>query len=82
MLRRPAWVCKGKGTREGSVATNVEARALQFTRLNWILLGTAAVFIVVGYFALATESPFVSTVLAPVLLVAAYAVLIPLGLIL
>ena len=59
-----------------------EPRALQFTQLNWILLGTAAVLIVVGYFALGTGSPFLSTVLAPILLVAAYAVLIPLGLIL
>ncbi len=64
------------------MVTNSEAKALQFTRLNWILLGAAAVFIVVGYLALATESPFVSTVLAPLFLVAAYAVLIPLGLIL
>jgi hypothetical protein len=45
-------------------------------------LGTAAVLIVIGYVALATDSPFVSTVLAPLLLVIAYAVLIPLGLIL
>ena len=59
-----------------------EPKALQFTQLNWILLGTAAVLIVVGYLALGTGSPFLSTVLAPILLVAAYAVLIPLGLIL
>ncbi len=59
-----------------------EPRALQFTQLNWVLLGTAAVLIVIGYVALATDSPFVSTVLAPLLLVIAYAVLIPLGLIL
>jgi hypothetical protein len=56
--------------------------ALQFTRLNWALLAAAAVLIVAGYVALASSSPIVSTVLAPVLLVAAYAVLIPLGLIL
>ncbi len=61
---------------------NNEPRALQFTQLNWVLLGTAAVLIAVGYVALATDSPFVSSVLAPILLVAAYVVLIPLGLIL
>lgn len=59
-----------------------EPRALQFTRLNWLLLFAAAVFIVAGYTALASSSPIVSTVIAPVLLVAAYAVLIPLGIIL
>jgi hypothetical protein len=57
-------------------------KALQFTRLNWALLAAAALLIVVGYVALASSSPVVSTVIAPVLLVAAYAVLIPLGLIL
>jgi hypothetical protein len=45
-------------------------------------LAAAAVCIVVGYAALASSSPVVSTVLAPILLVAAYAVLIPLGIIL
>jgi hypothetical protein len=59
-----------------------EPRALQFTRLNWLLLFAAAVCIVMGYAALASGSPFVSTVIAPLLLVAAYAVLIPLGIIL
>ena len=59
-----------------------EPRALQFTRLNWLLLCAAAACIVIGYAALATSSPFVSTVIAPVLLVVAYAVLIPLGIIL
>jgi hypothetical protein len=57
-------------------------RALQFTRLNWALLVAAAVLIVLGYTALASSSPLLSTVIAPLLLVAAYAVLIPLGLIL
>jgi hypothetical protein len=57
-------------------------RALQFTRLNWTLLAAAAVLIVVGYSALASGSPVASTVIAPVLLVLAYVVLIPLGLIL
>ena len=71
----------GIGRRTSVLADN-EPRALQFTQLNWVLLGMAAILIVVGYVALATDSPFVSTVLAPVLLVAAYAVLIPLGLIL
>lgn len=59
-----------------------EPRALQFTRLNWVLLAAGAVISVAGYVALASSSPFVSTVVAPILLVAAYVVLIPLGLIL
>ena len=59
-----------------------EPRALQFTQLNWWLLFAAAVCIVIGYAALASASPFLSTVIAPILLVAAYAVLIPLGIIL
>jgi membrane protein YdbS with pleckstrin-like domain len=59
-----------------------EPRALQFTKLNWLLLFAAAVCIIVGYAALASSSPFVSTVIAPILLVAAYVVLIPLGIIL
>jgi hypothetical protein len=50
--------------------------------LNWALLAAAAVLIVVGYVALASGSPVLSTVVAPLLLVAAYVVLIPLGLIL
>ena len=57
-------------------------RALQFTRLNWALLAAAAVLIVIGYVALASGSPVLSTIVAPLLLVAAYVVLIPLGLIL
>lgn len=57
-------------------------RALQFTRLNWVLLAAGAVIIVAGYVALASGSPLVSTVVAPILLVVAYAVLIPLGLVL
>ena len=71
-----------EGAQGASVSADNGPKALQFTRLNWVLLGTAAVLIVMGYMALATDSPFLSTVLAPVLLVAAYAVLIPLGLIL
>jgi hypothetical protein len=59
-----------------------DPRALQFTRLNWLLLAAAAVCIVAGYAALASGSPVVSTVIAPILLVAAYAVMIPLGIIL
>jgi len=59
-----------------------EARSLQFTRLNWILLAAAAVLMVVGYVALASSSPLVSTVFAPILLVVAYVALIPLGIIL
>lgn len=59
-----------------------ERKALQFTRLNWLLLGSGAVLIILGYVALASASPIASTVAAPLLLVAAYAVLIPLGLIL
>ena len=41
-----------------------------------------ALFIALGYVSLASSSPVVSTVIAPVLLVVAYAVLIPLGIIL
>ena len=59
-----------------------ESRALQFTRLNWLMLFAAAACIVIGYGALASSSPFLSTVIAPILLVAAYVVLIPLGIIL
>lgn len=59
-----------------------EHRPLQFTRLNWALLVTAAVVLVAGYVALSSDSPTLSTVVGPVLLVGAYAVLIPLGLIL
>lgn len=58
-----------------------EPKALQFTRLNWVLLGAAAVCMVLGYLALGSHSQVLSTVLAPVLLVLAYTVLIPLGLI-
>ncbi|UCC47897.1 MAG: hypothetical protein JSV41_10490 [Gemmatimonadota bacterium] len=57
-------------------------RGLQFTRLNWVLLSAGAVIIIAGYVALASSSPLVATVVAPILLVVAYAVLIPLGLIL
>jgi len=69
----------------GASVTNgkdTEQRPLQFTRLNWALLASAAVVLVAGYFALASGSPVLSTVVGPVLLVGAYAVLIPLGLIL
>lgn len=59
-----------------------EHRPLQFTRLNWLLLGAAAVVLVAGYVALSSDSPALSTIVGPVLLVGAYAVLIPLGLIL
>lgn len=55
---------------------------MQFTRLNWVLLAAAAGLIVVGYLALSSSSPLLSTVVAPLVLVGAYAVLIPLGLIL
>lgn len=57
-------------------------RALQFTLLNWALLVGAAITLVAGYGALASSSPLLSTVVAPILLVGAYVVLIPLGLIL
>ena len=82
---------ESRATREAIKAEQVSAgpraegstpRPLQFTRLNWALLGIGVLLIVAGYLALASSSPFVSTVLAPVLLVGAYAVLIPLGLIL
>lgn len=52
------------------------------TGLNWALLGAAAVLILAGFITLAAGSPVGSTALAPILLVAGYAVLIPLGLIL
>ncbi len=55
---------------------------MEFTRLNWILLGCAALLVLIGYTALGSVSPALSTVLAPLLLVAGYMVLIPLGLIL
>jgi hypothetical protein len=58
-----------------------EPKALQFTRLNWVLLGAAGACMVLGYLALGSRSPVLSTVLAPVVLVLAYTVLIPLGLI-
>lgn len=58
------------------------ARPLQFTLLNWALLAGAAALTVVGYLALSSGSPLLSTVVAPLVLVGAYAVLIPLGLIL
>lgn len=71
---------EGKGAPVKAKA--VGARPLQFTRLNWMLLGAAAVAIVVGYLALSSNSPVLSTIVGPVVLVGAYAVLIPLGLIL
>ena len=61
---------------------DTEQRPLQFTRLNWVLLASAAVVLIAGYVALGSASPALSTVVGPVLLVGAYAVLIPLGLIL
>ncbi len=74
------------GAEEGSVAWGGNAadgpRALQFTVLNWALLGSAALLLIAGYVALASSSPALSTVVAPILLVGAYVVLIPLGLIL
>ncbi len=56
-------------------ATELGARALRFTTLNWTVLGIGAAVVVAGYFALAAGS----TGLAPVLLVLGYCVLIPLG---
>ncbi len=66
----------------GTESTGSEHRPLQFTRLNWALLAGAAVVLIAGYLALSSDSPALSTVVGPVLLVGAYAVLIPLGLIL
>ncbi len=71
-----------RNPRRGAGGGGAEPRALQFTRLNWALLGTAALLMVFGYMALASNSPVLSTVIAPLLLVASYVVLIPLGLIL
>ena len=78
---------RGGERSEEAKGTSVKANAgggrpLQFTRLNWMLLTAAAAFIVVGYVALSSGSPLLSTVVAPLVLVGAYAVLIPLGLIL
>ncbi len=72
----------GTGGKSGAGSPGQRARALQFTRLNWALLAAAAVLLVAGYLALASDSLVLSTVIAPVLLVTAYVVLIPLGLIL
>lgn len=58
------------------------AAPLQFTRRNWLLLSAAAAVVALGYVALSSGSAVASTVVAPLLLVAGYGVLIPLGLIL
>jgi hypothetical protein len=51
--------------------------AVRFSLVNWILLGSGIVSIVIGYVLLAAGS----TVAAPLLLVLGYVVLIPLGII-
>lgn len=52
--------------------------ALRFSLLNWILLTAGVLAVIGGYLALAQGS----TVLAPLLLVAGYVILVPLGIIL
>ncbi len=79
--RKPDWAYKVEGAAAGESVAG-EPRALQFTLLNWALLAGAAVTLAAGYGALASASPMLSTVVAPILLVGAYVVLIPLGLIL
>lgn len=71
----------GPRVRSAPATGSGDSAALQFTRLNWILLGSAAVLIVLGFFALSSSSPVASTIVAPLLLVASYGVLIPAGLI-
>jgi hypothetical protein len=51
--------------------------AVRFSLLNWALLAAGLVAIVLGYLTLAQGS----TVIAPLLLVAGYVVLVPLGII-
>ena len=56
--------------------------ALELTRRNWTLLVAAVALTLGGFIALSIAAPGPSTLLAPALLVAGYAVLAPLGLIL
>lgn len=56
--------------------------ALELTHRNWYLLAAATVLTLGGFVALSTGTPGSSTLLAPALLVAGYAVLAPLALIL
>ena len=65
---------------KGTSAASLEPRegALRFGLLNWVLLAMAVIAIVGGYLLLAGGS----TVAAPLLLVAGYVVLMPLGIIL
>ena len=72
----------GEGSEVVAAGAPESRASLQFTRLNWILLGGAAVVLLAGFAALGSGSLVASTVVAPLLLVAGYGVLIPLGLIL
>ncbi len=68
------------GAKKPAGGTRPAARArptLSFSRVNAIWLGAAAAVIAAGYALLATGS----TTLAPILLVAGYCVLLPVGII-
>jgi hypothetical protein len=57
--------------------TETSGQGLPFTRINYLLMGTALVFIIIGYIALGSGS----ITLAPILLVLGYCILFPLGII-
>jgi len=66
--------CRMKTTRKN---TSSSPESLRFSRINWLFLAAGIVVIGAGYVLLSRGS----TVAAPLLLVAGYAVLIPLGII-
>jgi len=67
-----------KATRSGSASTARRPEGtLRFSTTNWLLLGAGLVSAILGYVLLSGGS----TVAAPLLLVLAYLVLIPLGII-
>lgn len=68
-------------TRRPARAATETAPALELTRLNWALLGAAAVLVLTGFLALGSGSPALSTTVAPLLLVVGYVALFPIGLI-
>jgi hypothetical protein len=59
------------------VKVDAGAQTVELHRKNWILLGSAAVCILLGFLALSHRS----ITLAPILLLAGYLVLIPWGLV-
>jgi len=68
-------------SQKARVASKKRGEVLPFTRTNYVILMTGIVLIVLGYLALSTE-PWDGTmalVVAPVLLVAGYCVVIPVG---